>query len=173
VVRHDRPIDDWKLQLMDTGVDTQTGGRFARVAPLLRDGTLVLTRGDGVSNVDLKELLAFHRSHGRLATVTAVRPPARFGAREFDGDHVKRFAEKPQIGQGWINGDFFVLKPGVLDLIPGDARWECVPLVRLAAAGQLMAYKHASFWQSMDTLRDKHLLESLWSCGYPPWKVWP
>jgi glucose-1-phosphate cytidylyltransferase len=173
VVRHDRPLDDWKLQLRDTGVDTQTGGRLARLAPLLRDGTFMLTYGDGVSNVDLKELLAFHRSHGKLATVTAVRPPARFGELELDGDRVKRFAEKPQTDEGWINGGFFVLEPGVLDLIPGDVHWEREPLERLAASGGLMAYKHESFWQCMDTLRDKRMLESLWCNGHPPWKVWP
>jgi glucose-1-phosphate cytidylyltransferase len=173
VVRHGRPLDDWTLQLIDTGVDTQTGGRLARVAPLLRDGTFMLTYGDGVADIDLKELLDFHRSHGKLATVTAVRPPARFGELELDGDRVRRFAEKPQTEEGWINGGFFVLEPGVLELIPGDVHWEREPLERLAASGGLMAYKHESFWQCMDTLRDKRLLESLWCHGHPPWKVWP
>ena len=173
VVRHDEPLDDWKLSLIETGVETQTGGRLARVAPLLRDGTFMLTYGDGVSDIDLGELLAFHRAHGKLATVTAVRPPARFGELEFDGDRVKHFAEKPQIGEGWINGGFFVLEPGVLDVIPGDVHWEREPLERLAEAGELMAYKHESFWQCMDTLRDKRLLESLWANGPAPWKVWP
>lgn len=173
VVRHDRPLDDWKLMLIDTGVETQTGGRLARVAPLLRDGTFMLTYGDGVSDLDLGKLLAFHRAHGKLATVTAVRPPARFGELEFDGNLVKRFSEKPQLGEGWINGGFFVLEPEVLDLIPGDVHWEREPLERLAAAGQLMAYKHESFWQCMDTLREKRLLDSLWVNGRAPWKVWP
>jgi glucose-1-phosphate cytidylyltransferase len=172
VVRHDEPIDDWKLALIDTGVDTQTGGRLAKVAPLLREGSFMLTYGDGVCDVDLGELLAFHRAHGKLATVTAVRPPARFGELELDGDCIKRFSEKPQIGSGWINGGFFVLEPGALDVIPGDVHWEREPLERLAEAGELMAYKHESFWQCMDTLRDKRLLESLWANGPAPWKVW-
>ena len=173
VVRHDRPLDDWKLVLIDTGVETQTGGRLAKVAPLLRDGTFMLTYGDGLCDLDLGKLLAFHRAHGKLATITAVRPPARFGGLEFEGDLVKRFSEKPQLGEGWINGGFFVLEPGVLDLIPGDVHWEREPLERLAAAGQLMAYRHESFWQCMDTLREKRLLDSLWVKGRAPWKVWP
>lgn len=172
VVRHDEPVDDWKLSLIDTGVDTQTGGRLARVASLVRGGTFMLTYGDGVCDVDLDELLAFHRAHGKLATVTAVRPPARFGELELEGDRIKRFAEKPQIGEGWINGGFFVLEPGALDVIPGDVHWEREPLERLAEAGELMAYKHESFWQCMDTLRDKRFLESLWANGPAPWKVW-
>ncbi len=173
VERHDRPLDDWNLRLIDTGVETQTGGRLARVAPLLRDGTFMLTYGDGLCDLDLDKLLAFHRSHGKLATVTAVRPPARFGELQFEGDLVKRFSEKPQLGEGWINGGFFVLEPSVLDLIPGDVHWEREPLERLAAAGQLMAYKHESFWQCMDTLREKRMLDSLWTSGRAPWKVWP
>lgn len=173
VVRHDEPVEDWKLSLIDTGVETQTGGRLARVAPLLRDGTFMLTYGDGLCDIDLGELLAFHRAHGKLATVTAVRPPARFGELELDGDRIKRFSEKPQIGAGWINGGFFVLEPGALDVIPGDVHWEREPLERLAEAGELMAYRHESFWQCMDTLRDKRLLESLWASGPAPWKVWP
>jgi glucose-1-phosphate cytidylyltransferase len=173
VVRHDRPLDDWKLNLIDTGVETQTGGRLAKVSPLLRDGTFMLTYGDGVSDLDLGALLAFHRSHGKLATVTAVRPPARFGELEFEGDLVKRFSEKPQLGEGWINGGFFVLEPEALDFIPGDVHWEREPLERIAAAGELMAYRHESFWQCMDTLREKRMLDSLWVNGRAPWKVWP
>jgi glucose-1-phosphate cytidylyltransferase len=133
----------------------------------------MMTYGDGVSNVNLGELLKFHRSHGKLATVTAVRPPARFGGLEFEGDRVARFSEKPQTGEGWINGGFFVLEPKVLDYIDGDAtHWEREPLERLAAEGQLMAFRHEDFWQCMDTLRDKRILESLWESGQAPWKVW-
>jgi glucose-1-phosphate cytidylyltransferase len=133
----------------------------------------MMTYGDGVCNVDLERLVAFHRSHGRLATVTAVRPPARFGGLEFSGDQVLRFTEKPQLGEGWINGGYFVLEPEVLDYIEGDlTHWEREPLERLAREGQLMAYRHEEFWQCMDTIRDKRLLESLWASGKPPWKVW-
>ncbi len=123
--------------------------------------------------MNLHELLEFHHSHGKLATVTAVRPPARFGLLEFDGDRVARFSEKPQIGEGWINGAFFVLEPKVLDYIDGDmTQWEREPMERLAHDGQLMAYRHTSFWQCMDTLRDKRLLETLWESGKAPWKIW-
>jgi glucose-1-phosphate cytidylyltransferase len=133
----------------------------------------MLTWGDGVSNVNLRELLAFHRAHGKLATLTAVRPPARFGHLDLVGDHVAEFSEKPQTREGWINGAFFVLEPGVFDYIDGDeTQWEKEPLERLARAGQLMAYRHPSFWQCMDTLRDKRLLESLWEDGKAPWRVW-
>jgi glucose-1-phosphate cytidylyltransferase len=129
--------------------------------------------GDGVSDVNLNELLAFHRSHGKLATLTAVRPPARFGHLEFDGDVITTFTEKPQTMEGWINGAFFVLEPGVFNYIDGDeTQWEKEPLERLAADGQLVAYRHYSFWQCMDTLRDKRLLEDLWQKGNPPWKIW-
>ena len=151
------------VDLVDTGHDTATGGRIKRLAPYLGNETFMLTWGDGVSDVDLDELLAFHRSHGKLATMTAVRPPARFGHLELDGDQVTEFSEKPQIGEGWINGAFFVLEPEVFDYIEGDdTQWEREPLERLAQDGQLMAYRHTSFWQCMDTLRDKKLLEELW-----------
>jgi glucose-1-phosphate cytidylyltransferase len=170
---HDGDHEQWTVHLMDTGGETQTGGRIKRLAHLLQDGTFMLTYGDGVADVSCGDLLEFHRSHGRLATVTAVRPPARFGGLAFDGDRVSQFIEKPQIGEGWINGGFFVLEPGVLDYIDGDATiWERDPLERLAADGQLMAYRHDGFWQPMDTLRDVKLLESLWQSGDVPWKVW-
>jgi glucose-1-phosphate cytidylyltransferase len=164
--------DDWTVQLIDTGQDTATGGRIKRLAPYVGDSTFMLTWGDGVSNVDLDRLLAFHRSHGRLATLTAVRPPARFGHIELDGDAITEFSEKPQLGEGWINGAFCVLEPGVFDYIAGDeTQWEREPLEGLARDGQLMAYKHESFWQCMDTLRDKKLLEELWQNG-APWRTW-
>ncbi len=167
------PHQDWVVHLVETGEATLTGGRIKRLAPYLGNETFMLTWGDGVSDVNLHELLEFHHSHGKLATVTAVRPPARFGLLEFDGDRVARFSEKPQIGEGWINGAFFVLEPKVLDYIDGDmTQWEREPMERLAHDGQLMAYRHTSFWQCMDTLRDKRLLETLWESGKAPWKIW-
>jgi glucose-1-phosphate cytidylyltransferase len=169
----DGECDDWRVHLVDTGLETMTGGRLKRLMNLLGDGTFMMTYGDGVGNVDIDRLREFHRQHGRLATVTAVRPPARFGGLEFNGDCVTRFTEKPQIGEGWINGGFFVLEPEVLDYIDGDeTMWEHEPLERLAEEGQLVAYKHEAFWQSMDTLRDVRLLESLWQSNQAPWKVW-
>lgn len=164
---------DWNVELIDTGIPTNTGGRIKRLAPYLGNETFMLTWGDGVSDVNLHALLEFHRSHGKLATLTAVRPPARFGHLELDGDRITEFNEKPQTGEGWINGAFFVLEPEVFDYIDGDdTAWEREPLQRLAREGQLMAYKHTSFWQCMDTLRDKKLLESLWQTGKAPWKIW-
>jgi glucose-1-phosphate cytidylyltransferase len=172
VITHNGAPDDWRVNLVDTGHDTATGGRIKRLAPHLGDSTFMLTWGDGVSDIDLDKLLAFHRSHGKLATLTAVRPPARFGHLELEDDTVRDFSEKPQIGEGWINGAFFVLEPGVFDYIDGDAtQWEREPLERLAGDGQLKAYKHTSFWQCMDTLRDKKLLEELWLNG-APWRTW-
>ena len=164
---------DWTVELVDTGMATLTGGRLKRLAPYLRNDTFMMTWGDGVSDVDLNRLLAFHRSHGKLATLTAVRPPARFGHLVFEGDRVTQFSEKPQTAEGWINGAYFVLEPGALDYIAGDdTQWEREPLERLARDGELLAYRHDSFWQCMDTLRDKRLLESLWQSGRAPWKVW-
>ncbi|GAB4230499.1 MAG: glucose-1-phosphate cytidylyltransferase [Stanieria sp.] len=164
---------DWTVELIDTGLMTNTGGRIKRLAPYVGNETFMLTWGDGVSDINLRELLAFHRSHGKLATLTAVRPPARFGHLELDGDQIVEFSEKPQTAEGWINGAFFVLEPEVFDYIDGDdTQWEKEPLERLAREGQLMAYKHDSFWQCMDTLRDKRRLESLWSSGQAPWKTW-
>jgi glucose-1-phosphate cytidylyltransferase len=170
---HPGSSEDWSVQLVDTGLQTQTGGRIKRLAPWVQDGTFLLTYGDGVANVNIRELIQFHRSHGKLATVTAVRPPARFGGLTFHGDLVARFEEKPQIGEGWINGGFFVLEPQVLDYIEGaQTIFEREPLERLAADGQLAAYRHAEFWQCADTLRDLRLLESLWETAQPPWRVW-
>lgn len=163
--------EDWHIRMVDTGNGTQTGGRLLRLRPILQaGGTFMLTYGDGVSDVDIKALLAFHRSHGKLATVTAVRPPARFGDLMIDSNRVTNFAEKPQAGAGWINGGFFVLEPGVFDCIADDTTiWERAPLERLAQEGQLMAYHHDGYWQSMDTLRDKHALEDEWNRGKAPW----
>lgn len=165
---------DWTVDLIETGANTATGGRIKRLASYLgQEGTFMLTWGDGVSNIDLQDLLTFHRSHGKLATLTSVRPPARFGHLELDGNQIVEFSEKPQTGEGWINGAFFVLEPEVFDYVDGDdTQWEKEPLERLAKEGQLMAYKHDSFWQCMDTLRDKKRLESLWESGHAPWKIW-
>jgi glucose-1-phosphate cytidylyltransferase len=164
---------DWNVDLIDTGLNTQTGGRIKRIIPYMGNETFMLTWGDGVSDVDLHDLLAFHRRHGKLATLTAVRPPARYGHMEFSESRVVEFTEKPQTGEGWINGAFFVLEPEVYDYISGDdTQWEKEPLERLAAEGQLMAYKHTSFWQCMDTLREKHILETFWQSGKAPWKLW-
>jgi glucose-1-phosphate cytidylyltransferase len=172
-VHGDADRDDWNVALVDTGQTTNKGGRIKRLAPHLGDGTFMLTWGDGVSDIDLRRLLEFHRAHGKLATLTAVRPPARFGHIELDGDVVAEFSEKPQAREGWINGAFFALEPQVLDYIDGDeTEWEKEPLERLAADGQLMAYRHEGFWQCMDTLRDRKLLEQLWDTGDAPWKLW-
>ncbi|MCK4815829.1 glucose-1-phosphate cytidylyltransferase [bacterium] len=171
-VHNDSP-EDWCVHLVDTGLRTQTGGRVKRLAPWIGNETFMLTYGDGLANIDIQELLSFHRGHGKLATVTAVRPPARFGGISLHDDQVIEFKEKPQIGEGWINGGFFVLQPEVVDYIEGDAiEWEKEPLERLTSEGQLVAYQHNKFWHCMDTLRDVRLLESLWRTGDPPWKVW-
>ncbi|PSO74984.1 MAG: glucose-1-phosphate cytidylyltransferase [Cyanobacteria bacterium QS_1_48_34] len=173
VTKHTDYCPDWTVDLIDTGIHTNTGGRIKRLAPYMGNETFMLTWGDGVSDVNLHDLLAFHRSHGKLATLTAVRPTARFGHLELESDQITEFSEKPQLGEGWINGAFFVLEPGVFDYIEGDdTQWEKAPLERLAQDGQLMAYRHTSFWQCMDTMRDKRLLESLWQSGDAPWKIW-
>lgn len=165
--------ENWSVELIDTGKDTLTGGRIKRLKPFLGDEPFLLTWGDGVSDVDLTELVRFHKAHGRLATVTAVRPPARFGRLALDQDQVAEFSEKPQLLEGWINGAFFVLEPSVLDYIDGDeTQWERGPLESLARDGQLMAFRHEGFWQCMDTLRDKRLLETLWQQGQAPWQTW-
>jgi len=164
---------DWTVELVDTGIETMTGGRIKRLAPYVNNETFMLTWGDGVSDINLKKLLAFHKSHGKLATLTAVRPPARYGHIVFNGDQVVEFNEKPQIGEGWINGAFFVLEPEVFEYIDSDeTQFELDPLERLARDGQLMAYRHESFWQCMDTLRERHILETMWYSGNAPWKIW-
>ena len=163
----------WTVHLVDTGQETLTGGRIKRLAPWLSNQTFMLTWCDAVADVDLHSLLKFHRAHGRLATVTAVRPPPRFGRLVLEGDRVVQFKEKPRDSEGWINGAFFVLESSVLDYVDGDdTQWEKEPLERLAGEGQLMAYRHNGFWQCMDTLHEKHQLEKLWQRGHAPWKTW-
>jgi len=170
---HDSEAEDWIVHLLDTGLNTQTGGRIKRISKFIGEESFMLTYGDGVANIDINRLFAFHKNHGKLATVTAVHPPARFGEINFNGDLVANFVEKPQIGEGWINGGFFILEPQVKDYIEGDETlWERQPMERLATEGQLVAYQHDLFWQCMDTLRDVRLLESLWLEGRAPWKVW-
>jgi glucose-1-phosphate cytidylyltransferase len=173
VQAHDGYKPDWTIDLIDTGLYTNTGGRIKRLAPYMGNETFMLTWGDGVSDINLDDLLAFHKSHGKLATLTAVHPPSRFGHLELDGDQIYEFSEKPQTKEGWINGAFFVLEPEIFDYIAGDdTQWEKEPLESLARDGQLMAYKYTGFWQCMDTLRDKRRLESLWASGNAPWKIW-
>lgn len=170
---HEREADDWTVHLIDTGVNVMTGGRVNRLKKFLGDAPFMLTYGDGVCDVDLGKLLAFHESHGKIATVTAVRPPARFGGLVFEGDMVKEFTEKPQIGEGWINGGFMVFQPKIFDYLEGDKSiLEADALEKLAEHGQLAAYRHDRFWQCMDTLRDLRTLEGLWAGGKPPWRVW-
>jgi glucose-1-phosphate cytidylyltransferase len=173
-IRHRRNTEEWCITLVDTGNETMTGGRLKRVRPHLGDETFCMTYGDGVADVNISELIQFHRSHGYKSTVTATQPPARFGALRFgEGNQVIGFQEKPSGDGGWINGGFFVLEPGVCDLIVGDSTvWEREPMETLAGSGELMAYRHPGFWQPMDTLRDKQHLESLWRSGNAPWKSW-
>ena len=175
-VQYSNPAaEDWQVTLVDTGPMTMTGGRLLRLAPRLKpEGTFMLTYGDGVSNVDIGALLAFHKKHGKLATLTAVRPPVRFGNVAIDDGQVIRFEEKPQSGEGWINGGFCIFEPGVFDYIDGDATMlEREPFERLAEAGQLMAFQHHDYWQCMDTLRDKQNLDALWASGRAPWRETP
>ncbi len=164
--------EDWVVNLIDTGLEVMTGGRLKRLEPLLKDGTFCLTYGDGVADIDLDAVVACHKKHRRIATITAVRPPARFGGLIFDGDNcVKEFTEKPQIGEGWINGGFMVFEPAVFRYLENDDTiLEAHVLERLAEEGQLTAYKHDRFWQCMDTMRDVKVLESLWQSGEPPWR---
>lgn len=170
---HRSESEDWKVTLIDTGVDTMIGGRIKRAIPYIEGDAFCLTYGDGVADVDINALVDFHRSHGRLATVTAAQPPGRFGALVLEGARVERFQEKPVGDEGWINAGFFVLSPKVADYIEGDETvWEQEPLERLAKEGELMAYLHRGFWQPMDTLRDKRQLEELWHSGSAPWRLW-
>jgi glucose-1-phosphate cytidylyltransferase len=170
---HKTTTEPWRVTLVETGEQTMTGGRLKRVLPYVGDETFCLTYGDGVADVDVSALIAHHRAHGRLATVTAVQPPGRFGALEADGDAVQRFAEKPRGDGAWINGGFFVLEPGVGAAIAGDeTKWEEEPLRDIAADGELTIYRHHGFWQAMDTLRDRNELESQWASGRAPWCTW-
>jgi len=173
VIVHRAKAEPWRITIVDTGAETMTGGRLARVRDYLGEEDFCLTYGDGVADIDITALLGFHAAHGGLATVTRVRPPGRFGSLELDGDRVTGFCEKPLGDGGWINGGFFVLSPKVIDRIADDsAVWESEPLEGLARDGQLHAYAHNGFWQPMDTLRDKRQLEQLWNEGRAPWKVW-
>ena len=171
---HQRNAEPWRVTLIDTGDNTMTGGRLKRVKSFIEDEeSFCFTYGDGVSDVDISALIAFHSSHGKLATVTSVRPPGRYGALQRNGDLVTGFAEKPRGDGGQINGGFFVLSPKVLDLIAGDDMpWEREPMNTLAQRGEMMAFEHAGFWQPMDTLREKNQLEELWETGKAPWKTW-
>jgi glucose-1-phosphate cytidylyltransferase len=171
---HERHAEPWRVTLVDTGDETLTGGRLKRIKDYVKnEEAFCFTYGDGVSNVNISREIDFHRQHGKWATVTAVQPPGRYGALQMDGDQVSGFTEKPRGDGGLINGGFFVLAPRCLDLIRDDqTSWEGDPLTRLAVEGQLMAFEHTGFWQPMDTLREKNLLEELWSTGKAPWKVW-
>jgi glucose-1-phosphate cytidylyltransferase len=172
---HDGKQPNWRIHLVDTGLHTQTGGRLKRLKSWLQpDETFMFTYGDGVADLDVRKLLAFHRSHGRLATVTTVRAPARFGRLAFDGaGRIADFYEKPENSEGWINGGYFVLNARAIDYVDGDDTiWEREPVERLARDGQLMGYQHVGFWSCMDTLKEKNMLEDLWATGESPWKIW-
>lgn len=170
---HQNSVEPWRVTLLDTGETTMTGGRLKRVRDYVKDEDFCFTYGDGVGNVDIGKLVAFHRAQRALVTVTAVRPPARYGALHVEGDRAANFDEKPHREGGWINGGFFVVSPAAVDYIAGDdTHWERKPLERLAAEGQLAVYRHTGFWQPMDTLREKNQLEALWESGKAPWKIW-
>ncbi|MCQ6563570.1 glucose-1-phosphate cytidylyltransferase [Paenibacillus mendelii] len=170
---HQNSAEPWRVTLVDTGESTMTGGRLKRIQPYVGDESFCFTYGDGLSSVNIGELIQFHKEKGRLATVTAVQPPGRFGAIDLQEDRIVGFKEKPQGDGNWINGGFFVLDSGVFPYISGDeTSWEAEPLEELASIGQLSAFRHTEFWQPMDTLRDKVKLEELWQSGKPPWKVW-
>ena len=172
-VLHNNHAQNWKVDLVDTGEQTETGGRIKSLSSWIGGETFMMTFADGLSNIDLRELLHFHRSHGKLATVTAVRPPPRFGHLTLEGERVVEFAEKPRITDRWINGGFFVLEPGVVDYIDDDeTAWEREPMEELARDGELMAYLHDGFWQCMDTIHDRDLLGELWLNNNAPWKIW-
>jgi len=169
---HERNVEPWRVTLIDTGQDTLTGGRLKRVREYIGNNTFCLTYGDGVTDLDIGATIRFHRKHGKMATITAIQPPGRYGALNITGDAVNSFQEKPAGDGAWINGGFFVLEPSVLDYIDDDkTSWESQPLQQLAKEGQLMTYRHTGFWQAMDTLRDKTNLEALWGSN-PPWKAW-
>ena len=171
---HRNDSHDWLVHMFDTGLETMTGGRLGRLREWLSEGTFMLTYGDGLSDIDIRALVAFHKRQGRLATISAVRPPARFGGIVFEGEAVAAFTEKPQIGEGWINGGFMVLEPGVLDYVDGDDTvLEKHVLERLAADGELAAYQHHGYWQCCDTLRDLRTLQDVWDNGTPPWMGMP
>ena len=170
---HQNAAEPWRVTVVDTGASTMTGGRLKKVARYVGDATFCVTYGDGLSDINVADLIRFHQSHGKLATVTAITPPGRFGALEICREQVHRVREKPERTDSPINGGFFVLEPGALSFIDGDSTsWEREPMARLAAAGELMAYSHTGFWQPMDTLREKQLIEELWESGAAPWKVW-
>jgi glucose-1-phosphate cytidylyltransferase len=170
---HQRNVEPWRVTLVDTGEQAMTGGRLRRISSYLDDKDFALTYGDGVGNVDIKKLIAFHETQNTLATVTAVQPLGRFGSLDIDGNKVSYFKEKPGGDGGWINGGFFVLSPRVIDYIDGDdTHWEYEPMERLAKEGQLSAFQHKGFWHPMDTLRDKKYMEELWQSGKAPWKIW-
>jgi glucose-1-phosphate cytidylyltransferase len=173
VEAHECAHENWKVYLADTGISTQTGGRIKRLADWVGGETFMMTYGDGVANIDIDALLQFHKSQGKLVTLTAVRPPSRFGGLSISNNLVLNFMEKPQIGEGWINGGFFVIEPQTFEYIEGDGTlWEHEPLERLSKAGQLAAYQHSGFWQCMDTIREVQALENLWQTGTAPWKLW-
>lgn len=170
---HEKHAEPWRVTLVDTGEKTMTGGRLKRVRDFIGEETFCFTYGDGLSDVNIQDLMAFHKHHGKKATVTAIRPPGRYGALEIQERHVERFQEKPAGDGSWINGGFFVLEPSVINLIEDDyMSWEGAPLMQLARHKELMAYHHEGFWQAMDTLREKHLLENLWNSDQAPWRVW-
>lgn len=173
IKRYNKHDENWTVHLLDTGINTETGGRIKRGMQFAGRARVLATYGDGLADIDITKLLKFHKTHGKLATMTAVRPPSRFGEISSKGGRVVEFKEKPQVGEGWINGGFFVLEPEVADYIEGDDMpFEGYPLETLSKEGQLMAYRHDGFWQPMDVIRDKQLLEKLWQCENAPWKVW-